>query len=56
MLAALREQIREAAARGTPLRLRGGGSKDFYGGTPRGEVLDTRAHAGIVDYVPTELE
>jgi glycolate oxidase FAD binding subunit len=55
MAAELRERLRGAAARGTPLRLRGGGSKDFYGGAPRGELLDTRAHAGIVDYEPTEL-
>ncbi len=55
MSAELRERIREASDRGTALRLRGGGSKDFYGGAPRGEVLDTRAHAGIVDYEPTEL-
>lgn len=51
----LRERIRDAAARGAPLRLRGGGSKDFYGGAPRGEILDTREHAGIVEYEPTEL-
>ena len=38
-----------------PLRLRGGGSKDFYGNEPRGEVLDTRAYCGIVDYEPSEL-
>src|SRR6185295_7745355 len=44
-----------AAASRTPLRLRGGGSKDFYGNAPRGEILDTRGHAGIVDYEPTEL-
>lgn len=49
------ERIREAAGRGAPLRLRGGGSKDFYGGAARGEVFDTRTHAGIVDYEPTEL-
>ena len=49
------ERIRDAAARGTPLRLRGGGTKDFYGNAPRGEVLDTRAYSGIVDYEPTEL-
>jgi len=55
MLERLRERIREAAARGTPLRLRGGGSKDFYGGEPRGEPLDTREHAGIVEYEATEL-
>ena len=55
MLAAFQERVRGAAGRGTPLRLRGGGSKDFYGGTPAGEVLDTRGYAGIVSYEPTEL-
>jgi len=49
------EKIREAAARRAPLRLRGGGTKDFYGNAPRGEVLDTRAYAGMVAYEPTEL-
>ena len=38
-----------------PLRIRGGGSKDFYGGITSGELLDTRNHAGIVNYEPTEL-
>ena len=38
-----------------PLRLRGGGSKDFYGGIIVGDVLDTRAYRGIVSYEPTEL-
>lgn len=47
--------IREAAAAGKPLRIRGGGSKDFYGQALEGEVFDTRAHSGIVDYEPTEL-
>jgi glycolate oxidase FAD binding subunit len=51
----LAEAIREAAAQRRPLRLRGGGTKDFYGNAPRGEVLDTRAYAGIVSYEPTEL-
>ena len=55
MPAAFQERIREAAARGAPLRLRGGGSKDFYGGALEGEVLDTRGHAGVVSYEPTEL-
>jgi len=49
------EQVREAAAVKTPLRITGGGSKDFYGGPLRGAVLDTRRHAGIVAYDPTEL-
>lgn len=38
-----------------PLRIRGGGSKDFYGGPLVGDILETRAHAGIVNYEPTEL-
>ena len=38
-----------------PLCLRGGGSKDFYGGPISGDVLDTAGHAGIVSYEPTEL-
>jgi glycolate oxidase FAD binding subunit len=49
------ERIRAAAAAKRPLRLRGGGSKDFYGGALAGEILDTRAHAGIAGYEPTEL-
>lgn len=38
-----------------PLRIRGGGTKDFYGGPLLGEVLDTRQHTGILAYEPTEL-
>ena len=49
------QAFRDAAARKQPLRLRGGGSKDFYGGALKGEVLDTRGHAGIVSYEPSEL-
>ena len=44
-----------AASREKPLCIRGGGSKDFYGETPRGEILDTRGHTGITAYEPTEL-
>jgi glycolate oxidase FAD binding subunit len=51
----LQQQIREAAGRGTALCIRGGGTKDFYGNAPRGELLDTRSHAGVVSYEPTEL-
>ena len=51
----LSDRIRDAAARRAALRIRGGGSKDFYGREIAGEVLDTRAYAGIVDYEPTEL-
>jgi len=54
-LNSLSEKIREAASGRRPRRIRGGGSKDFYGNPPRGETLDTRAYAGIVAYEPTEL-
>jgi len=50
-----RQQILAASAAGNPLRLRGGGTKDWYGQQLAGEVLDTRAYAGIIDYEPTEL-
>ena len=51
----LQGAVREAAERGSPLRLRGGGTKDFYGNPPRGEPCDTRGYAGIASYEPTEL-
>ena len=54
-VSAIAGTIREAAAAKRPLRLRGGGTKDFYGGEPSGEVLDTRPCAGIVNYEPSEL-
>lgn len=49
------ERVRAAALERQPLRIRGGGSKDWYGGAPQGDILDTREHAGVVDYEPTEL-
>jgi glycolate oxidase FAD binding subunit len=49
------ERIRAAAERGRPLRIRGGGSKDFYGERLEGDLLDTRPLAGISSYEPTEL-
>lgn len=49
------QRIRSAAASGTLLRIRGGGTKDFYGEALNGEVLDTRALAGVTSYEPSEL-
>ncbi len=53
------DRIRAAFADGTALRLRGGGTKDFYGACApaalRGEVLDTTPLAGITSYEPSEL-
>ncbi|MCC6658168.1 MAG: glycolate oxidase subunit GlcE [Rhodocyclaceae bacterium] len=51
----LRERVLAAAVDKTPLRIRGGGTKDFYGNAPAGELLDTTGHAGLVAYEPTEL-
>ena len=49
------DTVRAAAADGRTLRLRGGGTKDFWGAPLQGEVLDTRAYAGIISYEPSEL-
>ena len=49
------ERIRAAAAAGTPLRIRGGGSKDFLGQRLEGELLETAGLAGIRSYEPSEL-
>jgi len=49
------ERVRAAFGAGTPLRIVGGGSKSFYGGACAGETLAMQAHAGILDYEPSEL-
>lgn len=49
------DRIRAAVAGKKALRLRGGGTKDFYGNALRGDILDTQGYAGIVSYEPTEL-
>ncbi len=55
-LARVADRIRAAAADRQPLRIRGGGSKDFYGEPGAGgELLSTRELTGIVSYEPSEL-
>ena len=54
-LASLVDRVRSASAAGTPLRIRGGGTKDFYGEPAAGELLDTRSLSGISSYEPSEL-
>lgn len=49
------ERIRAAAADGTPLQLRGGGTKSFYGRSTEGEPFELAGNTGIVSYEPTEL-
>ena len=51
----LLDQIRTAAAQRTPLHIRGGGSKDFYGSIQPAALLDTRSLTGVIDYAPSEL-
>ncbi|QDL56911.1 glycolate oxidase subunit GlcE [Rhodoferax aquaticus] len=54
-LALIRQQIQDAVAAKTPLRIRGGGTKDFYGNTLKGVVLDTHVLSGVLAYAPSEL-
>ena len=54
-LNSLIDAVRAAAAQGRTLRLRGGGTKDFWGQSLTGDVLDTRAYRGILSYEPSEL-
>ena len=54
-LARLIERVRGARADRSALDIRGGGTKCFYGGEPKGEPLDVTALSGISSYEPTEL-
>ena len=61
-LQGLVDRVHGAVASGTTLRIRGGGSKDFYGEVRPGngpdqpdELLDTRGLTGTSSYEPTEL-
>ncbi|HYE41587.1 MAG TPA: glycolate oxidase subunit GlcE [Ramlibacter sp.] len=54
-VASLVQHIRAAGAQRMPLRIRGGGTKDFYGERLEGELLDTSGLRGIVSYEPSEL-
>ena len=49
------EEFRSRILERKPLRIRGGGSKDFYGGPLAGAALATGGYSGIVSYEPTEL-
>jgi len=54
--AQLRDVVAGAAARGSKLRVRGGGSKDGVGAPVTGaDTLDMRGFTGIIDYDPPEL-
>ncbi len=52
---AIQQQVQQAAAAGSALCIRGGGSKAFFGRMPRGEPLEMAGHRGILSYEPSEL-
>jgi glycolate oxidase FAD binding subunit len=55
VLQQFRDRIMSATRSGTALRIRGNGTKDWYGQELNGEPLDTTAYSGIISYDPTEL-
>lgn len=55
-LQSIRAQIQEASATRRPLRIRGSGSKDFYGHPQMAhQALELGGYSGIVNYEPSEL-
>ncbi len=53
--AQLQDRVLAALAAKTPLAIRAGGSKAFYGRRVTGDPLEVCGHRGIVHYAPTEL-
>ncbi len=51
----LLDRVRAAASDRTPLDIRGGNTKSFYGELPSGEPLSTGELTGISSYEPSEL-
>ena len=49
------DQVCTAREMRTSLDIRGGGTKAFYGGVPRGEPLELQSLSGISSHEPTEL-
>jgi glycolate oxidase FAD binding subunit len=49
------KRIDAARTQGTPLRIRGGGTKDFLLPAAQSDLLETRDFAGILSYEPSEL-
>jgi glycolate oxidase FAD binding subunit len=55
VLVRLIDRVNHARSHRGPVDIRGGGTKDFYGGPPKGEPLDVTSLSGISSYEPTEL-
>ncbi len=51
----LTAQVESATKRSELLRIRGSGSKFFFGRPIQGTVVDVRGHSGVVSYEPSEL-
>jgi glycolate oxidase FAD binding subunit len=54
-IASLCARVADAAEKKMALRIRGGGTKDFYGAAATGDTCDVASYAGIVAYEPKEL-
>ena len=48
VLQQFRDRIMSATRSGTALRIRGNGTKDWYGQALNGELLETTAYSGII--------
>ncbi len=55
VLLQFRSQILDAASSGKKLQIMGGNTKFWYGDSAQGEILNTSAYSGIIDYQPAEL-
>lgn len=51
----LQQAVDEAIESGSPLKIIGGNSKNFYGREAKGTSLSLKQHQGIVNYQPSEL-
>jgi glycolate oxidase FAD binding subunit len=54
-LVRLIDQVDHARSHHAAVDIRGGGTKAFYGGPPKGEPVDVTGLSGISSYEPTEL-
>jgi glycolate oxidase FAD binding subunit len=55
ILASMVATVQSAGSDRRALCIRSGGTKDFYGNSPRGSLLDPRAWSGIENHEPSEL-
>ncbi len=51
----LQQQVQQARSERQPLRIRGGGTRAFFGRVLSGQLLSLAEHRGIIRYEPSEL-